>query len=154
MEPPRCEDEIEQLAPATSLPARPIARRLGRPLSTVGLALRRRGLGRLAASIGNRRSFATNANKPGELIHIDIKKLGRIDGIGHRITGDRSGQNNRRSVGRGRPGVSSMWPSMMPSRLAYTELLPDERNDSAVDLHPPAPVDWFARHGLTLSSAS
>lgn len=38
---------------------------------------------------------------PGELIHIDIKKLGRIDGVGHRITGDRTRQSNRR--GRGEP---------------------------------------------------
>jgi hypothetical protein len=34
---------------------------------------------------------------PGEMIHIDLKKLGRIDGIGHRITGDRIGQSNARS---------------------------------------------------------
>jgi len=36
---------------------------------------------------------------PGEMIHIDIKKLGRFDKIGHRITGDRTGQSNSRGVG-------------------------------------------------------
>jgi hypothetical protein len=36
---------------------------------------------------------------PGELIHIDVKKLCRIDGVGHRITGDRRGQSNRRGPG-------------------------------------------------------
>ena len=66
--------------------------------------------------------------KPGELIHIDIKKLGRIDGIGHRITGDRTGQSNKRGTG---------WEFVHvavddASRLAYTELLPDERKESAV----------------------
>ena len=42
-----------------------------------------------------------SVNILGEMIHIDIKKLGRIDGIGHRITGDRRGQSNRRSRGEG-----------------------------------------------------
>ena len=64
--------------------------------------------------------------QPGELIHIDIKKLGRIDGVGHRITGDRRGQ--KRGVG---------WDFLHvcvddASRLAYTEILPDERKESAV----------------------
>jgi hypothetical protein len=36
---------------------------------------------------------------PGEMIHIDIKKLGRFDRIGHRITGDRTGQSNSRGIG-------------------------------------------------------
>jgi hypothetical protein len=39
---------------------------------------------------------------PGELIHIDINKLGRLDRIGHRIPGDRRGQSNRRGRGEGR----------------------------------------------------
>lgn len=38
-------------------------------------------------------------DKPGDMIHIDIKKLGRLERIGHRVTGDRTGQSNSRGVG-------------------------------------------------------
>ena len=60
------------------------------------------------------------------MIHLDIKKLGRIDGIGHRITGDRP-----------RPQRGIGWDFLHvcvddASRLAFTEILPDERKDSAV----------------------
>ena len=78
-----------------------IARKLGRPLSSVGVVLRRRGLGRLTALDARPPIVRYERERPGELIHIDIKKLGRIDGIGHRITGERTGQSNRRAVGRG-----------------------------------------------------
>ena len=51
---------------------------------------------------------------PGELIHMDIKKLGRIDGVGHRITGDRTGQSNHRGAARASVGSSPMSSSTMP----------------------------------------
>ena len=103
-----------------------IARRLGRPTATVGLVLRRHGLGRLAALESKPEIVRYQREHPGELIHIDIKKLGRIDGVGHRITGDRRGQKR----GRG-------WDFLHvcvddASRLAYTEILPAERKESAV----------------------
>jgi transposase-like protein len=102
-----------------------IARRLNRPVSTVGLVLRRAGLGRLASLDPKPTIIRYHRDRPGELIHIDIKKLGRIDGIGHRITGDRTGQSNKRGIG---------WEYVHvaiddASRLAYTELLPSERRD-------------------------
>lgn len=81
-----------------------IARRTGRPLSTIGVVLRRRGLGRLRVLEPRSPVLRYERERPGELIHIDIKKLGRIEGIGHRITGDRTGQSNRRAVGRGLAG--------------------------------------------------
>ena len=86
--------------------------------------------------------------RPGELIHIDIKKLGRIDGVGHRITGDRTGQSNKRGTG---------WDFLHvaiddASRLAYTELLPNERKESAVAFTCRA-IAWFARHGVTCSGS-
>jgi leucine-zipper of insertion element IS481 len=68
-----------------------IARRLGRPVSTIGLVLRRQGLGRLAALEPRPPVIRYQRANPGELLHIDTKKLGRIDGVGHRITGDRTG---------------------------------------------------------------
>ena len=67
-----------------------IARRLGLPVSTVGAVLRRLGLGRLTALDERPEIVRYERAAPGELIHIDTKKLGRIDGIGHRITGERT----------------------------------------------------------------
>ena len=91
---PAGEDAIEALRrQRLSSPA--IARRLGRPVSTVGQVLRRRSLGRLSALDPRPPVIRYERQQPGELVHIDIKKLGRIDGIGHRITGDRTGQSNR-----------------------------------------------------------
>ena len=114
-----------------------IARRLGRPVATVGLVLRRRGLGRLGALDPKPELVRYQRERPGELIHIDIKKLGRIDGVGHRITGDRT----RRARGIG-------WDFLHvcvddASRLAYTEILPDERKESAVAFLERA-LAWFA----------
>ena len=64
-----------------------IARQLAMPVSTVGRVLRRLGLGRLAALDPKPPMVRYERERPGELIHIDSKKLGRIEGIGHRITG-------------------------------------------------------------------
>jgi len=137
-------NEVERLR-RQRLSGPAIARRLHRPVSTVGVALRRRGLGRLSALDPRPKIIRYEREKPGELIHIDIKKLGRIDGIGHRITGDRTGQSNKRGIG---------WEYVHvavddASRLAYTELLSDERKESAVAFTARA-VDWFARHGVTV----
>ncbi len=71
-----------------------VARRLGRPVSTVGVVLRRHGLGRLRALDPRPPVIRHQRDRPGEVVHIDIKRLGRIDGVGHRITGDRTGQSN------------------------------------------------------------
>jgi transposase InsO family protein len=122
-----------------------IARRLQRPPSIVGLVLRRAGLGRRAAPDPKPAVIRYQRDKPGEIIHIDIKKLGRIDGIGHRITGARSGQSNKRGTG---------WEYVHvavddASRLAYTEMLPNERKDSAVAFTARA-IEWFARYGVTV----
>src|SRR6266568_4231829 len=81
----------------------------------------------------------------GELIHIDTKKLGRIDGIGHRITGDRTGQSNKRGTG---------WEALHvciddASRLAYSEILPDEKTASALGFLDRA-LSWLKRHGVTV----
>ena len=120
-----------------------IARQLGRPVSTVGLILRRHRLARLAALDPKPTIVRYERAQPGELIHIDIKKLGRIDGIGHRITGDRRGQ--KRGIG---------WDFLHvciddASRLAYTEILPDERKESAVAFLERA-IAWFTTLGVTV----
>ena len=138
------EQEIEALR-RQRLSGPAIARRLGRPVSTVGAVLRRRGLGRLAALDPKPPIVRYQRERPGELIHIDTKKLGRIDGIGHRITGHHVGMLRNRGIG---------WEHLHvavddASRLAYTELLPDERKLSAVGFLERARA-WFARHGVVV----
>jgi transposase InsO family protein len=120
-----------------------IARALGLPGSTVGLELRRLGLGRLEALDPKPAILRYERERPGELIHIDIKKLGRIDGVGHRITGDRRGQSRKRGTG---------WEYLHvaiddASRLAFTAVMPDERKESAVAFLDAA-LAWFAAHGV------
>src|SRR5262249_44966746 len=66
-----------------------IAQHLGLPRSTVGAILRRYGLGRLSALDPKVPVIRYERESPGELIHLDTKKLARIQGIGHRIHGDR-----------------------------------------------------------------
>lgn len=95
------------------------------PLSTVGLELRRLGLNRLPRLEPKPPVMRYEHEKPEDMIHLDIKKLGKIDGVGHRVTGDRS----RRQRGAG-------WEHLHVcvgdnSRLAYSELLPDEKAVSA-----------------------
>jgi transposase InsO family protein len=121
-----------------------IARALGRPVATVGLVLRRLGLGRLAALEPKLPVIRYQRSAAGELLHIDTKKLGRIDGIGHRITGDRRGHRAR--------GVG--WEHLHvaiddASRLAYTELLPDERGQTCADFLARAAA-WFAGQGVRI----
>ena len=139
-------DEIEALR-RQRLTGPAIARRLHRPISSVGVILRRRGLGRLAALTPRPPVIRYQREHPGELIHIDIKKLGRIDGIGHRITGDRTGQSNRRAVGRGLGWEYVHVAIDDASRLAYAEIMANERKESAVAFTQRA-IDWFARHGV------
>ena len=125
-------------------PVRPaIARRLGRPISTVGLVLRRHRLARLHLLDPKPEIVRYQRDRPGDLIHLDVKKLGRIGGVGHRITGDRRGQ--KKGIG---------WEFLHvcvddASRLAYTEILPDERKESAVAFLERA-IAWFASLGVTV----
>ena len=121
-----------------------IARHLALPLSTVGAILRRLGLGRLSALDPKPPVIRYERAVPGELIHIDTKKLGRIEGIGHRITGDRRGQ--KKGIG---------WDLVHvcvddASRLAYTEVLPDEKKESACAFLTRA-LAFFAAHGVTVA---
>ena len=122
-----------------------IARQLVMPRSTVGLVLRRLGLGRLSTLDPKPPAIRYQRQRPGELIHIDTKKLGRIAGIGHRITGHRTGMVRNRGIG---------WDVLHvciddASRLAYTEILPDEKKESAIVFLDRA-LAWFARHGVTV----
>ena len=123
-----------------------LARQLGMPVSTVGAILRRLGLGKLAALEPKPAVVRYERERPGELIHIDTKKLGRIEGIGHRITGRTRGAVNRHH------GIG--WEALHvciddATRLAYSEILADERKASAVGFLERA-LGWFAWHSVTV----
>jgi transposase InsO family protein len=134
--------QIEQLR-RQRLSGPAIARQLGMPVSTVGGRLRRLGLGRLAVLDPKPAIVRYERARPGELIHIDVKKLGRIDGIGHRITGQHAGMHRARGAG---------WDDLHvciddASRLAYSEMLPDEKKESAVAFLERA-LAWLAGLGV------
>jgi transposase InsO family protein len=121
-----------------------IARALGRPVSTVGAVLRRLGLGRLRALAAKPPAVRYERGAAGELLHIDSKKLARIDGLGHRVTGDRRGHRAR--------GVGWEYLHVAiddASRLAYTELLPDERGPTCAGFLNRAAA-WFAGLGVRI----
>ena len=121
-----------------------IARALGHPVSTVGTVLRRLGLGRLSALEARPPAVRYERSAAGELLHIDSKKLGRIDGLGHRVTGERRGHRAR--------GLGWEYLHVAiddASRLAYTELLPDERGPSCAGFLARAAA-WFASLGVRI----
>ncbi len=76
-----------------------IAREVGVSPATVSRVLRRAGLSPLKDIEPAEPIRRYERAHPGEMIHIDIKKLGRFDRVGHHITGDRTGQSNSRGIG-------------------------------------------------------
>jgi transposase InsO family protein len=127
-----------------------IAAETGLSRATVSRILRRRGLSLLSAIEPAEPRPRYERATPGEIIHIDIKKLGRFNAIGHRITGDRAGQSNQRSAGN-RPGWEFVHVAIDDhSRLAFSQVLPDERKTSAVEFLKAA-VDRYRRLGVTVA---
>ena len=89
---------------------------------------------------------------PGDLVHVDIKKLGRIpDGGGHRALGRASGRRNKaRTPSNRRPGYHYLHNAVDDhSRLAYTEILTDETKETAAAFWQRANA-WFQTHGITV----
>jgi transposase InsO family protein len=108
--------------------AKQIAAEVAVSPATVSRILRRLGLNRLSALEPAEPVRRYERARPGELLHLDIKKLGKFNRIGHRITGDRTGQSNTRGVG---------WEYVHlaiddHSRLAYSEVQPDEKRGSCL----------------------
>ena len=119
-----------------------IAETLAMPLSTVSAILTRSGLGRLGR-LGLEQPIRYERSRPGELVHIDIKKLGRIDRPGHRVTGDRSDRRNQ-----GKKGWEYVHIAVDDySRLAYVEVLTDERATTAAGFLARA-LAFYRRHGV------
>jgi transposase InsO family protein len=119
------EEEIERLR-RQRLTCRQIAQQTGISCATVQRILMRRGLNRLRNLQPPEPVRRYEHPDPGALLHLDIKKLARIDGVGHRITGDRS----RHACGVGWEFVHVAIDDH--SRLAFSRILEDERDSSAV----------------------
>jgi len=118
-----------------------IAERLRLGRSTVARYLARRGLARLRALEPVRPVQRYERARPGELLHLDVKKLARIGRVGHRITGDR----RVRTRGLGWEYVHVAVDDA--SRLSYTEVLPDERGSTVAAFLWRA-LAWYRRHGI------
>lgn len=122
-----------------------IARILGMARSSVGLVLRRLGLNRLDRLEPKPPVIRYERERPGEMIHLDIKKLGKINGIGHRFAPRGPGMHANRGHG---------WDFLHvavddASRLAYTEILPSEgKHDTTAFLE--RALNWFGRLGVTI----
>ena len=131
-----------------------IAERLEMPLSTVSAVLKREGLGKRSRLDPPEPVNRYERSRPGELVHIDIKKLGRIQGgPGHRATGRRTGsfpptRTDAAGVRRGVVGWESVHVAVDDhSRLAYVEVLPDEKAPTAIGFLERA-VAFYAGHGI------
>jgi transposase InsO family protein len=122
-----------------------IAREVRVSKATVFRVLSRLGLNRLKALEPAEPVRRYEREHPGELIHIDIKKLGKFNRTGHRMTGDRRGQSNSRGIG---------WEFVHvciddASRIAYAEIKKDERKASAVAFLKAA-VAYYAKLGIAV----
>ena len=128
------------------LPGKQIASELSISPATVSRILKRLGLNRIGALEPVPPVKRYERENPGELIHIDIKKLGRFNRVGHRITGDRRGQSNARGIG---------WEFVHvciddASRIAFSQILPDEKALSATAFLNAA-VAYYASLGVKVA---
>src|SRR3954452_22561157 len=145
------EDRVQAIAALRRLrmTGAQIAEVLEMPLSTVSGILTRIGLGRLSRLEPPEPPNRYERRHAGELIHVDVKKLGRIQGgAGHRVTGRRHthvGRERRRHVG---------WEYVHvciddATRLAYVEVLSDEKATTAIGFLRRA-LAFYAAHGITV----
>jgi len=123
-----------------------IAQAVGVSPATVSRVLKRLGLNKLSALEPAAPVIRYERKAPGEMIHLDIKKLGRFDRVGHRITGDRTGQSNSRGIG---------WEFVHvaiddASRLAFSQIMPDEKKESATAFLNAA-VAYYNSLGITVA---
>jgi len=122
-----------------------IAKEVGVSPATVSRVLQKLGLNRLKALEPAEPVRRYERENPGELIHIDIKKLGRFSRVGHRITGDRTGQSNARGIG---------WEFVHVciddnSRVAFAQIMPTERKECAIAFLKAA-IAYYQRLGVTV----
>jgi transposase InsO family protein len=131
-----------------------LAELLDMPLSTVSGVLKRIGMGKLGR-LGLEPAERYERARPGELIHIDVKKLGHIQVPGHAMTGNRRQRARRTRVGNnGRLLGTAGWDYVHIAiddctRLAYAEVLPDEKASTAIGFLRRA-LAFYARHGMSI----
>ena len=114
--------------------------------ATVSRVLKRLGLSRVKDLEPATPVIRYERQLPGDMIHIDIKKLGRFDRVGHRITGDRTGQSNSRGIG---------WEFVHvaiddASRIAFSLVMPNEKKESATAFLKAALV-YYQSLGVTVA---
>jgi transposase InsO family protein len=119
-----------------------ISELLQMPLSTVSALLKRNGLGRLSRLEPPEPPNRYERARPGELVHVDVKKLGRFGRAGKRVVGNRH-------ASRGYGWEFCHVAVDDHSRLAYVEVLADERGETAVGFLRRA-LSFFASHGITV----
>ena len=142
--PPEVIERIESLR-RQRMPGKEIATTVGVSPATVSRVLKRLGLSKLSALEPAEPPRRYEREHPGELIHIDIKKLGKFKRVGHRITGDRKGQSNSRGVG---------WEYLHvciddASRVAFSRIMKTERKACAVAFLKAA-VAYYKSLGITV----
>lgn len=123
-----------------------IARETGVSPATVSRVLKRLGLSRIKDLEPATPIIRYERKTPGDMIHIDIKKLGRFDRVGHRITGDRTGQSNSRGIG---------WEFVHvaiddASRIAFSLVMPNEKKESATAFLKAA-LAYYESLGVTVA---
>jgi transposase InsO family protein len=155
--PKEVEAQIAELRSELKLGPLRIGHRLGVPASTVHRVLVRLGINRL--SLMDRPTGRVirryERDHAGSLVHVDIKKLGRIpDGGGWKVLGKKAGMRNNMKHNEYRKhhflGYGYIHSAVDDySRLAYSEILSDERKETAVDFWQRAQA-WFFEHGITV----
>ena len=140
--PERVEAEVIRLRRARRIMDR-IADETGVSRATVARILARHGLNRWRDLEPSEPVIRYERDAPGDLIHIDIKKLGKFTRTGHRITGDRTGQSNARGIG---------WEFVHVcvddhSRLGFSQVLASERKEDAIAFLRAA-VAWYGKLGI------
>ena len=136
-------DLIVELRTSYHLTALRIANQLNLSRATVAAVLQREGISQLKNLTPKEPVVRYEHDGPGEMLHIDIKKLGRFWRPGHRVTGDSS----QDSIGAGWEYVHVCIDDY--SRVAYAEVLADERKESAAAFVQRA-VRWFSQFGITV----
>ncbi|HEX7705782.1 MAG TPA: IS481 family transposase [Thermoanaerobaculia bacterium] len=120
---------------------RQVAQLVGVSTSTVSRVCREEGLSRLRSLEAPPPAIRYERERPGELVHVDVKRLGRFDRIGHRIT-------RKRSFGSPRQGFEFVYVATDDfTRLSFVDILADERSEAASSFLVRA-VEWFARQNV------
>jgi len=136
------------------LPGKQIAAETGVSRSTVSRILRAARLSRARDLEPAEPVVRYQREHPGELIHLDIKKLGRFDKVGHRITGDRTGQSSTRGVRAGKAwGAGWEYAHVAiddASRIAFSQIHPNEKKESATSFLKAA-LAYYESLGVTVT---